>query len=53
MIELIVAAILQIATLTTDPSASQTFDTAPAQTPPTTTTVDGNPGGTGTWDDGN
>ncbi len=54
MIELIVAAILQLSTLTTDASVSQTLDTAPSQTTTTTTTtVDANPGGTGTWDDGN
>jgi hypothetical protein len=52
MIELLIAALIQLGTITTDVStAPSTFGEAPQET--TTTTTDGNPGGTGTWDDGN
>ena len=52
MIELVIAALIQLGTLTTDASATPgTFSEDPKTT--TTTTTDGDPGGTGTWDDGN
>ena len=52
MIELVIAALIQLGTLTTNGSTASTLNEAPQQTT-TTTTSDGDPGGTGTWDDGN
>jgi len=48
MIELLIAAIIQISTLTATPG--QTVNATATTTTTTTTT---NPGGTGSWDDGN
>lgn len=53
MIELVIAALIQLGSLTTDASATPSaFGETPQQTTTTTTTTtDSNPGGTGSWDD--
>jgi guanyl-specific ribonuclease Sa len=51
MIELLIAAIIQISTLTASPA--QTGQTVNATATATTSTTTTNPGGTGSWDDGN
>lgn len=51
MIELVIAAALQIAALTSDVIA--TPETAPATETTTVTTYTAAPGGTGNWDDNN
>jgi hypothetical protein len=53
MIELLIAALIQLGTITADASTASATNEVPQQTTTTTTTTDGNPGGTGTWDDGN
>jgi len=47
MIELVIAALISISSITTDPSSTQSVENGSEATP-TTSTVDG---GTGNWDD--
>ncbi|HSI91272.1 MAG TPA: hypothetical protein VK927_09155 [Adhaeribacter sp.] len=51
MIELLVAALLQLATITTDASDSQTQVYQQAQTTTEQPSTEGSDGGTGAWDD--
>jgi len=50
MIELVIAALFQIATITADVTATPSAEDGAPTTTTTTTAVDG---GTGNWDDGN
>ena len=52
MIELIAAALLQIAVITSDGTTAPSSDATTATTTTTTTDGDGT-GGAGNWDDGN